>query len=253
MQTHDVAPGHYSTKQLECSSKAVAFSHQARFRTAVALAGVDRQSTLLDYGAGDGTFLAMVSDSFKSCVGADIATEQVDDCRARFVRIANVTFCHTSDLRSGGHDGAYDVVTCMEVLEHCVERDVDHVLGELRRLVSPSGRVIISVPIETGPSFLLKLAVRRVAGWRGLSDYAQYERYSPAAAARMLFAGSGSVVPRPVYGDPGAEYHSHYGFNWRVIRGRVNEMLRVERTIYSPFNAPLGCVDSQAWMICRPR
>lgn len=248
-----IAPGHYAKKQLECASKVVAFSHGARFRMAVELSGADPAGALLDYGSGDGTFLGLVATRFASAVGADIADDQIHDCRARFAGMPNVRFCSTSDLAGTEHAAAYRIVVCMEVLEHCTDRSIDIVLGDLRRLVAPDGKVIVSVPIETGPSFLLKYVVRTVAGWRGLSDYRHYERYTIGNAARMLFASTRTVVERPVYGELGAEFHSHYGFNWRCLRERVRQSLVIERTLFSPFNALGGWFSSQVWLICRPR
>ena len=48
-----VAHGHYAEKQLHCRSSVIAFSHRARFKKALELAGEDAQGRLLDYGSGD--------------------------------------------------------------------------------------------------------------------------------------------------------------------------------------------------------
>ena len=64
-----------------------------------------------------------------------------------------------------------DVITCMEVLEHCLEPERLRVLDELAGLARPAGRVVISVPIEIGPSLAAKQLARALAGLRGLGDY----------------------------------------------------------------------------------
>jgi 2-polyprenyl-3-methyl-5-hydroxy-6-metoxy-1,4-benzoquinol methylase len=248
-----VADGHYAKKQLRCRSSVIAFSHRARFNMAVALAGEHHHGRLLDYGSGDGTFLSLVASRFGSCVGADIAPDAVDDCRQRFAAFPNVRFCEIASLDRPEHRAAYDVVTCMEVLEHCPEPSFTNVLNSICRLVAPDGRVIISVPIEVGPAFLLKYAVRTVAGWRGLSDYRHYERYPIADALRMIFATGNTALDRPTYNEGDATIHSHYGFNWRYVERRLREVLTVERTLFSPFNLLGGFFSSQAWLICRPR
>ena len=185
--------------------------------------------------------------------GADIAVDQVEDCRKRFAALANLHFCTIAELADGAHARRYDLVTCMETLEHCTAAVVETVLRDLARLVAPGGRVVISVPIETGPTFLLKTVLRRLAAWRGLSDYRHYESYAPAAALRMLFAGRRTALERPVYGAPDAPYHSHYGFNWRSLRDRVRAHLDIERTQFTPLGFLGGWVSSQAWFVCRPR
>jgi SAM-dependent methyltransferase len=206
---------------------------------------------VLDYGCGDGTFLALAAGRIREGVGADIAADQLADCRNRLAPLTNLRFCAVGEL-DGTHDGAYDVVTCMETLEHCTVPVGEAVLRDLARLVSPAGRVVVSVPIETGPTFLIKAVVRRIAGWRGLSDYRYYERYKFGDALRMIFAGPRTAVDRPVYGGPDAPYHSHYGFNWQALRERVRAHFRIERTQFSPLGFLGGWVSSQAWFVCRP-
>ena len=250
-EANPAAEGHYWRKQLGCRSGIIAWSHRARFREGLRLAGRSARK-VLDYGCGDGTFLAMAADRIGAGVGADIAVDQIADCRTRLSRFSNLAFCTTAELRDRSHDGAYDVVMCMETLEHCTAPAVEAVLGDLARLVAPAGTVVISVPIETGPTFLIKLVIRKVAGWRGLSDYRHYESYGPRDALRMIFAGRRTAVARPVYGAPDAPGHTHYGFNWRAMRERVRSHLAIERTLFSPLGFLGGWVGSQAWFVCRP-
>jgi 2-polyprenyl-3-methyl-5-hydroxy-6-metoxy-1,4-benzoquinol methylase len=248
-----IPAGQYARRQLGCQSRIISWSHGARFRRAVRLAGTGAGRKLLDYGCGDGTFLGLVADRFAECWGADIAGDQLEDCRQRFRPLPNLRFCDVSELGGDEHTHAYAVVTCMETLEHCTEPVIDRVLADLSRLCSPAGKVVISVPVEIGPSFLLKYAVRTVAGWRRLSDYRHYESYTLGNAARMLFATQSTVVPRPVYRNGSGEFHSHYGFNWRRLRRRVAEALLIEQVQFSPLGFLGGWVSSQAWFVCRPR
>ena len=166
--------GHYYKKQLGCDSSVIAWTHRARFEVGLGLIGTS-PANLLDYGCGDGTFLAMAADRIGSGWGADIDAGQVDEARRRLAGFTNLQFSTIAELAAPLHASAYDVVTCMETLEHCTDEVVQIVLRDLARLVTPNGRVVISVPIETGPTFLLKFLVRRAAAWRGLSDYRFYE------------------------------------------------------------------------------
>ena len=243
--------GHYYQKQLGCDSGVIAWSHRSRFEVGLRLIGPSPRR-LLDYGCGDGSFLAMASDRIESGWGADLDARQTAEAARRLAGFTNLHFGTVADLSDSAHASAYDVVTCMETLEHCTEPIVQIVLRDLARLVSPAGRVIISVPIETGPTFLLKLAVRRAAAWRGLSDYRYYESYSVGDALRMIFAGRRPPVVRPEYGDPGSAYHSHYGFNWKTLRERVREHFVVDATRFSPLGFSRGLASSQAWFVCRP-
>jgi SAM-dependent methyltransferase len=245
--------GHYYKKQIECKSSIISWSHRSRFTMAVQLLGAAPAERLLDYGCGDGTFLTLVADRIKEGIGTDVAEEQIRDCAIRQASFTNLRFCLVNQLADPAYDGAFAAVVCMETLEHCTEPAVEKVLADLSRLCRPNGRIVISVPIETGLPFLFKKAIRTAAAWRGLSDYKYYEKYTFGNALRMITAGKRMKIPRPVYGEPGMQNHSHYGFNWRAMRERIRTVLCLERTRFSPLGWLGGIVSSQAWFVCRPR
>ena len=60
-----VSGGHYAQKQILSRDKLVAWSHARRFATVLTLARRFADRRILDYGSGDGTFLAlaMMSDA----------------------------------------------------------------------------------------------------------------------------------------------------------------------------------------------
>lgn len=126
------------------------------------------------------------------------------------------------DLAQPQHQHAYDFVTCMETLEHCVSSTVEFILSDMAKLVAPTGKTLLSVPIEIGPTFVIKAVVRWLAAMRGLSQYHDYEKYSLGNTAKMIFSTSKTDVPRPVDTMTGEPTHSHYGFNWRALRNRVH-------------------------------
>jgi 2-polyprenyl-3-methyl-5-hydroxy-6-metoxy-1,4-benzoquinol methylase len=244
-----IADGHYARKQLHCPSRVVAWSHGSRFELARALVAPYAGGRLLDYGCGDGTFIAMVHASFAEAHGADVDPEQIAACRRRLGDLRGVSFGLTADT-AGGH-GAWSVITCMEVLEHCLEQERRRILDQLVSLCALDGRVIISVPIETGPSLLVKQCVRAVAGLRGLGDYAHRERYS---AAEMIRAMAGLSVPRVVYTGAGANgpfsYYGHKGFDWRDVEQEVAARFRIERRLFTPVRVTGRLANSQAWFVC---
>src|SRR5262245_23626454 len=64
--------GHYARKQIFSRNAIVAWSHRRRFALARELASAGAGGALLDYGCGDGTFVAMAHDLFREAVAADI-------------------------------------------------------------------------------------------------------------------------------------------------------------------------------------
>jgi 2-polyprenyl-3-methyl-5-hydroxy-6-metoxy-1,4-benzoquinol methylase len=244
--------GHYAKKQIDSRVPLLNWSHRGRFELACRLVEPYAGGRLLDYGCGDATFLEMVGTQFPDSTGANADLKEMEECERRFGNRPGPRLLATSDLASPEHSAAYDVVTCMEVLEHCVGGDIDAVLRDLARTVTPGGAVIISVPIETGPPLIAKQIVRRVAALRIL-DYKFNQRYTPREFFKMLLAGEKSAIQRPVYASATGQYHAHKGFNWRYMRRRVDETLQIERTAFSPLGWLGGIANSQAWFICRRR
>src|SRR5206468_151765 len=146
---------------------------------------------LLDYGCGDGSCLALVQDLFPEAAGADLDAKQTAERARRLADLARLSLIHTDELHHPRYEHPFGLVTCMEVLEHCTAEQVEEVLAQFRRLVAPGGAVLVSVPIEIGPTLLAKEVVRTVAGWRKLGDYATKERYRLGQLLRMTFAGEG--------------------------------------------------------------
>ncbi len=166
--------------------------------------------------------------------------------------LSDVTFVEIDDL-DDSHTRQYDLVFCMEVLEHCIAADVEKVLDDLQRLVSPGGTVVISVPIEIGPTLLGKQTMRRILGARKLGDYEWTERYSLRAMIKMLFADEHTAIHRTAYGEGPRTWHSHFGFNWRALKSQVESRFLVTEERFSPLPWTKGLASSQVWSICKPR
>jgi SAM-dependent methyltransferase len=154
------------------------------------------------------------------------------------------------------HAAQYDLIVCMEVMEHCLPDILERVLNDLRRLVKPHGTVIVSVPVEIGPTLLGKQLLRRAAALRNLGDYKYFEKYSLREFIKMLFAGKNSAIERAIYFDDSrlrtGPSHGHKGFNWRALKLVLEKKFSVERMEFSPVGWSRGYFSSQAWFICKP-
>ncbi|MDQ3803833.1 MAG: methyltransferase domain-containing protein [Acidobacteriota bacterium] len=246
------APGHYEKKQLLSKDRLIAWSHRSRFETGLRLARrYARGGRVLDYGCGDGTFLAMLSDGgeMAGAVGAEVCDGIVEDCRRR-LGARGISFVRTDELDAAEHAGGFDLVVCMEVLEHVVDEGA--LVERLGRLAAPGGRILISVPVETGLPLVVKQAARRVAGWRGIGDYPGTSPYTFGELLRGVFAGRRQHMARPVHraGD-GAPFHDHKGFNWVRLRETLAARFRLERTLGSPVAWLPPHLASQVWFVLR--
>jgi hypothetical protein len=138
----------------------------------------------------------------------------------------------------------------MEVLEHVVQ--LDAVVDRLSRLLAADGTLLVSVPVETGLPLLVKQAVRRVAGWRGIGDYPGTSPYTLAEYWQSVFAGEDQHLIRPVYGrDNGSPFHDHKGFNWMALRARLRARFILDRTVASPVPWLGPHLATQVWFVLR--
>ena len=247
----EISEGIYARKQLQSGASFVTWSHSRRFQVALSLATDTGGRRILDYGCGDGSFLAMLLASGvqpADAVGADVATDLIDDCRTR-LGTTGIRFLTLPEL-SRLPDASFDVIFCMEVLEHVPTSE--DVLDRLETLLAPGGRLVISVPVETGVPLLIKQVARRIAGWRGIGDYPGTEPYRPAEWLPSLFAGSRQHIERRLHSNPdGSQFHDHKGFNWMALRDRVASRFVMERVLSSPFTRLPPHLGTQAWFVSR--
>jgi len=250
--------GHYARKQIFSRNPIVAWSHRRRFALARELASAGAGGALLDYGCGDGTFVAMAHEMFRETVGADIEKEQLRDCTARLGELQDIRFASIEALRDPEYHARFDAVVCMEVLEHCPSDVQPQVLADLDRVVRPHGVIVVSVPIETGPTLAVKQLVRAAAATSGLTEYDGRERYHLSEFMRMVLAGETSQIERPVTTARSADgaamrFHGHKGFNWRTLACLIERHFVIERKLYSPLPLTRAWLNSQVWFVCRKR
>jgi SAM-dependent methyltransferase len=250
-----VREGHYAAKQIFCRAGLIAWSHRRRFEVGLRLARRFAGRRVLDYGCGDATFLALLqatADRPAAAVGAELDDGQVEDCRRRFAGRTGLTFVQIADLDGREHAGAYDAVVCMEVLEHVV--NLDAVLERLWRLLAADGTALVSVPVETGLPLVVKQAVRRVAGWRGVGDYPGTSPYTIGELCAGVVAGPRPHLQRPVHGLDGAmPFHDHKGFNWMVLQARLAAYFEIDEVVAAPLPWLGPHLATQVWFVGRKR
>ena len=94
------------------------------------------KGNILDIGAGTGDFLALAKENGWETVGV----EPSDKARAIALKKA-VSFVEDT---SGLESHSFDVITMWHVLEHVP--NLDNQIKELKRLLKPSGTLIVAVP-----------------------------------------------------------------------------------------------------------
>lgn len=248
-----VGEGHYAKKQILCKDRLISWSHRSRFELGLRLAREFAGKRILDYGCGDGTFLAMLMAQPTPpaiAIGCEIKAGIVEDCRHRLGNRSSLSFVLADQLDEPEHVGAYDAVICMEVLEHVI--DVIPILERFKCLLKISGTLVISVPVETGLPLLVKQLVRRIAGWRGLGDYPGTSPYTLGEIQKSLFAGRRQHIVRPIFQKANdGSFHDHRGFNWMVLRETLAQRFQLERVLSSPLPALSPHLASQVWFVLK--
>lgn len=103
----------------------------------------DGARSILDVGVGPGAFLnyLTLSGRFERVTGVD---------KARYSRFLSLTpdldYRIETIAATSFADGVFDVVFCMEVLEHLDDETLERALSELRRITAK--RLVMTVPFE---------------------------------------------------------------------------------------------------------
>jgi SAM-dependent methyltransferase len=134
--------------------------------------------TMLDIGCANGVLSGFFARAAE--VGTVYGLDFVDlglDSRDITFRQANLDTSDPLPFDSG----VFDIVTCMETLEHL--HDTDHTVSEIRRLLKPTGYAIISVPRLDA---LLSLAMLAVGFQPPAIECSLRRRYgSPGSSPRV--------------------------------------------------------------------
>ena len=154
-----------------------------------------RGRKILDVGCGGGLLSEAMARRGADVTGLDLGKEtlQVADLHAASSGLSIRYLCESAEAHARHSAGVYDVVTCMEMLEHVP--DPDGVLRALCSLVKPGGDVFVSTLNRNLKSFLLAIvAAEYVMGLleRGTHTYEKFIR--PSELARWARAAQLSVV-----------------------------------------------------------
>jgi SAM-dependent methyltransferase len=166
-------------------------------RRALLLGEARAGERVLDLGCGAGRFVAALQAAGADPVGVELAEAALERARAN---------APGADLRRLADDGSIplehgsvDLVWCSEVLEHV--GDTAHLLLEVRRVLRPGGRLLVTVPYHGR----LKVAVIALASFESHFDpLGQHLRFYTrrSLAATLEHAGFDAVRVRAWGGPP---------------------------------------------------
>jgi 2-polyprenyl-6-hydroxyphenyl methylase/3-demethylubiquinone-9 3-methyltransferase len=139
---------------------------------------------VLDVGCGGGLLAESLSRAGASVAALDLAPAMIEAARLHAARSAlEIDYrAESAETVAAAEPGAFDVVTCMEMLEHVPEPAA--MLASLARLARPGGHVFVSTLHRNLRSFLAAIVaaeyVLRVLP-RGTHEYERFIRPSELA------------------------------------------------------------------------
>ena len=150
---------------------------------------------VLDVGCGGGILAESMAERGATVTGIDMGKAPLEVARLHLLESGLQVDYHrsTAEAFAAQHPGAFDVVTCMEMLEHVP--DPASVVAACATLVKPGGRVVFSTINRNpksylfaviGAEYLLRLLPK------GTHDYAKFIR--PSELARWTRAAGLETV-----------------------------------------------------------
>jgi len=129
--------------------------------------------TTLDVGCGAGLLCEPLARLGGAVTGVDAAPENIDAAKAHAALSGLHINYHAGEIAAQGL-GQFDVVTCMEVIEHVM--DPAAFVAELVRHLRPDGLLLLSTPNRTASSrlFLVEAAERLGQVPRGTHDWNKF-------------------------------------------------------------------------------
>jgi SAM-dependent methyltransferase len=160
-----------------------------RYRIAKEMLNAGSKDRVLDIGCYDGYFLSILGSSDN--YGVDTDAEALELAKAKGIKI----------LDSVNYPEYFDIVICMEVLEHI--QDPEEMVKSIRYLIKPEGKVLISLPNECN----IWARIRMLLGW-GINDIpftSYYHKHFPTIKQSEQFISKHFKIVKKrywVYGLP---------------------------------------------------
>jgi SAM-dependent methyltransferase len=233
MRRRSAQPMTYSERTTASPFWIVRFAHRRRYELIISAALEGSPGVLLDYGAGEGDML-MAMLAHEGCLPSlrVIAYEpSADSLRKHLANRSGqgrVDRIEVAERLEDVPDQSCDALTCAGVLEHLILADRFEFYSFARRVLRPGGRIVVDVPVEIGPTILVKNLGRR---WLK-GDRREYSLLQSVSAA------VGRTIFDPVRFDPdaGAQYIlTHKGFDHRIfLRELEGQGFQVDDVVSSP-------------------
>jgi SAM-dependent methyltransferase len=199
---------------------------------------------ILDFGCGEGRYLGVVGKHFPlaALTGCDVSNVALEHAASH---CPGASFVHILDGLVPLPDSSFDLILCIEVLEHVA--DVEHTTRELGRLLAPNGYLVVTTPCANVGSFEWFVNWRGHGIQRTPDGYGRFATDEPGHLRRLtsrdlrvllqrsgmtvervdfraqLFAALMVRIPRRITRAVGTAVIARFGLlDWRLFRKMPN-------------------------------
>jgi SAM-dependent methyltransferase len=236
----------YSDRLLNHGTFVTRLAHRSRLKTLFELLSDRNYDRALVLGCADGWLLDQLARAgrIRAGLGIDPAPASLEVARRRFEGRAGFEFLTPDKIGQVG-TGGIDLLICTETLEHV--NDAAGEIAKLARWGKPNARLVISVPIEVGPSLFVKHLGRYLATKAGPYGYEPYTWSELISAGLFWDVDSFESTHRHASRAGGK---GHKGFDFRRVKRELERVCQIDRAMFTPF-PPLGpIVNSTAFFLC---
>ncbi|MFH0775357.1 MAG: class I SAM-dependent methyltransferase [bacterium] len=142
------------------------YQNLLRYIYACELSGLNKEDKLLEIGCGTGYQFPYLIGKCKEYIGIDISFSSSKEAKKESSdSLLILTDAKALSLKNN----SFDVVFCLEVLEHIVNPET--VFQEIRRVLKVGGRVVVSTPNWWSLYGLARKIIERFVPWQELSSF----------------------------------------------------------------------------------
>ncbi len=206
----------YEKQTVDNPNPIARFAHRTRLKKSKRLLMplLVESAVLLDYGCGQGRFLHDIATELKE-PGPRVELLGYDPYQGAQYNGYRVVSDPTAIASQ-----SVTIVTCLEVCEHLTDSETQEFIDFTLNVLAPTGKLLVSVPIMTGPAVLLKELSRSIL----------FRRRSDMTGSELLKAALLGIPARRA-DDIKA---SHRGFDWRVTQQTLLKYFRCVDVEFSP-------------------
>lgn len=193
--------------------------HRRRLQTIVNLisrTGGSSPPSFADVGCSNGFITSMLRTRLTPVrtVGFDHVKEHLERGRREHPEIE---FRHIDLNRPLPDDHeTFDLVTCFETLEHV--GNLSQAIADLLAMTRPGGRLLITVPIESGPRGLIKFLVKTAIFRYSLKELPPKRNLF---GSYLFTLATNRSLAR--FRDERDGWGTHFGFDWREVERILDE------------------------------